>query len=271
MVSPELQLIFLIILFILGAAFGSFACCQARRLRRAELGKEKLGKWSVCEHCGKRLKWQENIPLISWTVQHGRCKNCHTKIGITEFLAELGTALVFLAIGLRFFPNILFSPLEIAKLVVLLLFVTSLVVCFIYDALWQLLPLKVLWLSVALAAVYFVLNLEGAPNWLDLALSLGILPGVYFLLYFFSKEKLVGSGDWILALAIALVLAHPWSCLVALFLSNFLAILVMLPVELMKLKKKALRAQIPFGPFLILAFLIVYLASEFLIQIGVII
>ncbi len=42
--------------------------------------KEKdLGQWSVCMHCHKRIKWYDNVPIVSWLVLRGRCRNCHEK------------------------------------------------------------------------------------------------------------------------------------------------------------------------------------------------
>ena len=61
------------------------------------------------------------------------------------------------------------------------------------------------------------------PLVLNLIGSVAILAGIYYLLYKISREKLVGGGDWILALAIAIMLGSWWLALIALFLSNFLA------------------------------------------------
>ena len=99
-----MQTAFLIMLFILGSCFGSFLCCQARRMHLKTTPSKKtknatLGSRSVCLNCAHQLKWYENIPIISWLVLRGKCKNCHRKIGIAEFLSELGVGLAFLAIG----------------------------------------------------------------------------------------------------------------------------------------------------------------------------
>ena len=67
-----METVFLVGLFILGACFGSFLCCQARRLRiKDKHGKKsvkKLGSRSVCLHCKAKLKWYDNIPIISWLI-----------------------------------------------------------------------------------------------------------------------------------------------------------------------------------------------------------
>ena len=89
--------------------------------------------------------------------------------------------------------------------------------------------------------------------------SVLILGGLYLFLYLVSKGKWVGDGDWLLGTAIALALFHPWLALVALFAANFLACLVMAPIVI---KRK--QPKIYFGPFMVVAFIIVYSLSNFL-------
>lgn len=294
---------FLVLLFVVGAAMGSFACCQARRMRRTEKGEKKLGKRSVCLSCKKTLKWYENLPIVSWVLQKGKCRKCGAKIGKTEILAEFLTGVVFLAIG-AYFAGFLRSKcgmmnfqceafvfalkmsewgveiwIDIAMLVILLAVVTVLAIIFIYDALWQKMPTKVLWTAVGLAGVHFALrcvsicmytatdfaeiwNYYLGPELLSAAFGVVILAGVYFALYFFSKEQLVGSGDWILSLAVSLLIGDWFLALTILFLSNFLASVVMAPQVMGKNRKKRMNSKVPFGPFLIVAFIVVYLIQD---------
>ena len=89
-------------------------------------------------------------------------------------------------------------------------------------------------------------------------LSILILGGIYLALYLFSKGKWVGDGDWLLGTAIGIALFDPWLSLLVLFLSNFFATLVMYPITKTKKIKK-----VHFGPFLVIAFIIVYTFSGF--------
>ena len=84
-----LECVILAMMFILGAVFGSFACCQAWRWHYKVHSKKDLGQWSVCLHCHKRIKWYDNIPIISWLVLRGKCRNCGKKIGVGDFLSEV--------------------------------------------------------------------------------------------------------------------------------------------------------------------------------------
>ena len=288
--------VFIVFMFILGAILGSFACCQARRLRfKEKAGKRSAnaskpispyGRRSICDHCHKQLKWYENIPIFSWLFLGGRCKKCHKKIGLTEFFSELGLALAFLALGFKFLPDfetsltsLDFPWLSFARLLLIIIIFTALAICFIYDALWGLLPSVILYILLALSAIYLVLDFISLPVTASFSLTpnfktldifsllagIGILPGIYYLLYFFSKEKLVGSGDWLLCLPFALVLHNFWLCFLVLFLANVLAVLIQFPATILSKKKSH---QFPFGPFLITAFLIIYLSQTILYEIA---
>ncbi len=264
-----MQIIFLILLFVLGACLGSFLCCQVRRLHLKEKKSHpKLSKRSVCLHCGCQLKWYDNIPIISWLLLKGKCRQCHHKIGIAEFLSELGTGLAFLSLGIGAELNgiVLGSrwvlPLEWWLFAVCLIFATVLAFLAIYDGLYGKLPTAFLIIAIIISIIMAVLR-EFLMTFMwqdliDLLFAVLILGGIYLILYLVSKGKWVGDGDWLLGTAIALALGTPWLAIIALFLSNFLACLIMLPVV-----KKTHHTKIYFGPFLVVAFVIVYSFSKF--------
>ncbi len=275
------EIVTLIILFIVGAIFGSFACCQAWRLRLKETNKKNPGKWSVCMSCGKRLSTHENIPIFSWLFQRGKCSHCGARIGKAEILSELSLGLAFVAMGAFFYPQAasIFASGHIYNIIALiasmLLLIVSIIIMWIlmiYDAKWQKLPVNLLTILNILAGVYAIIQLIGAIINADasqaitsyifgLIIAVAILGGMYFCLSFFSKEKLVGSGDWLLALPIALLLGNWWLALVTLFISNLLGSIV---GTVLKIKKGT--KQIPFGPFLVIGFIIVYAIQPWLLS-----
>lgn len=281
--SILIEIFCLVAFFILGAILGSFACCQAWRIRYEEQKKKPLGKWSVCLSCGKRLKPIENIPIFSWIIQKGKCKKCGAKIGKAEILSELSLGLAFVAISFFVLPeiytsqNVLLTTTLIVMLILLFIITTIMWILMIYDAKWHLLPTRLLTLVNILAAIYCGLGFlkssltsntfanDFLPALANLVGGVALLAGIYFLLYFFSKEKWVGSGDWLLALAISLVLGNLWLSLLVLFLSNFLASIVGIRAKIKKGNK-----TIPFGPFLVIAFVIVYSLQTWLISLVVI-
>ena len=253
---------FYIILFVVGACLGSFLCCQARRLHHnADRNAKKLtSKRSVCIHCHYQLRWYDNIPILSWLFLKGKCRKCHKPIGIAELLAELGTGIAFLALGTTFNPATT-DILSWAVFIITLIFISIIGFLAIYDGLYGELPTPYLIIAIVIATIILVLrtclHLQSNPFIIDLIWrplsSIAILGGLYLTLYLVSKGKWVGDGDWLLATAIAIVLADPWPALLALFFANFVACLIMLPTVYRRHGKSH---QIYFGPFLVIAFVL---------------
>src|SRR3954470_9100966 len=61
-----------------------------------------VGEGAHCPHCKKKLSWYENIPLVSWTIQGGKCRGCRAPISIQYPLVELLTGVLFVACVWRF-------------------------------------------------------------------------------------------------------------------------------------------------------------------------
>ena len=142
---------------LLGAAMGSFACCQAWRIRWGEEGKKDPGKSSVCLKCGKKLNWYENIPIVSWLVQQGKCRKCGAKIGCAEILSELFGAISFGLIVYKFIYNApeALAWIDWARLAFVLVMVVGMILLMVSDAKWQELPMKILILVIVMAFLYF--------------------------------------------------------------------------------------------------------------------
>ena len=84
----------------LGAALGSFFELVLDRVPR---GESILWPPSHCRTCSHRLTADELVPVISYLVQHGRCRNCDTPIGrgvpIREALSALALGVPWLVVG----------------------------------------------------------------------------------------------------------------------------------------------------------------------------
>ncbi len=255
----------MIILGVLGAAFGSFACCQAWRVRKHDKSPR-----SHCMNCKYQLKWYDNIPVLSWLMLGGKCRKCHKKIGVAEILSEVGLAAIFV-LSYAFWPlkcELFSNTFETAKFALFLGELVLFAILFIYDARWKEMPTAVLIAGGIVGALFFGTAI--AKTWYYWGLSweifanvlgaLLILPGFYYLLYKVSKETWVGSGDAILCVPLALMLGNFWLAMFCLFLSNMIGSVIMLPVTIAKKKK---HAMIPFGPFLIIGFLVVYFCQSY--------
>ena len=260
---------FLILMFVVGAVMGSFAACQAWRLRYKEQGRKSPGKYSVCLKCGHRLRWYENIPVVSWLLLGGKCAKCGRKIGTMEIWAEvlMGLAFAGVAWSVGFDSEISFgsgATLEGAnwlKLVVMLLLVVILGFLAIYDGMWGELPTWGLIVALVLAVGVWIIGLGGEMPTMaevnNLLGAVGILGGVYLVLYLASWGKWVGNGDWLLGGVLAIALGEAWLALITLFVANFLGCIVSWPKVKGKKQKK-----VYFGPFLVIAFVIAVVFVE---------
>ena len=204
-----------VVAFIIGAILGSFACCQAWRIKLNDKSKR-----SHCLNCGARLKWYENLPIISWLGLRGRCRYCHKKIGAWELLSELMMGVVGMVFAIWVFEHwkneswILLSIREWSGVVsvlfwlmmcVLAVLLVAWMIIFIYDARWQEMPTKLLTFCVVCAIIWVILKQWSllavgkfsGEEILNLGGALLVLPVMYFFLYKVGKEQWVGGGDCI--------------------------------------------------------------------------
>ncbi|MCL2094585.1 prepilin peptidase [Candidatus Saccharibacteria bacterium] len=266
--------VLLIGFFVIGALMGSFACCTARRQSGGLTGKLRGRRRSACASCGKQLAARDLIPILSWVGLKGKCRYCKKLIGKREVLAELGLGLAFAASYL-FWPWALEGWGAWAGLIVFLVSLVTMTVLFITDLFEHELSTMLLMLNIICACAWtgimLATNAVGANLWSRLG-AVAILAGVYLALYLVSKGKkasgkkygqLVGDGDWLLALGLAIFLGDWWLALLVLTGANALGSLVAIPM-LMSGRAKTGTA-IPFGPFLMVAFLVVFLMQTWLL------
>lgn len=104
-----------IVIFLFGLAFGSFlnVCIYRLPLRAftdeelATRGLERrnlsvVSPGSACPHCKTPIRFYDNVPVVSWVVLGGRCRQCHAPITPRYLVVEVLTALLFLACYARF-------------------------------------------------------------------------------------------------------------------------------------------------------------------------
>jgi leader peptidase (prepilin peptidase)/N-methyltransferase len=80
-------------IFALGLAFGSFLNVCIYRL---PLGRSVVSPGSACQNCAKAIHWYDNIPVLSWLLLRGRCRNCSAWIPVRYLIVELLTGSLFL-------------------------------------------------------------------------------------------------------------------------------------------------------------------------------
>jgi prepilin signal peptidase PulO-like enzyme (type II secretory pathway) len=233
--------------FILGLCVGSFLNCVVYRLEQ----EKSLGGRSFCPRCKHTLGWKDLLPVFSWVFLVGKCRYCKGKISWQYPLVELATGFLFLLVYAIFGQNLVY-------LLFLLYIVCVFVVIFVYDLKHYLIPDKILFPAIAVASMYRIFgDFYGLPNYI-LAVIIG--SGFFLIIFLISKGNWMGFGDVKLAILMGLLLGVP-NILLALFLAFFLGAIIGL--MLMAQKKKGLRSEIPFGPFLILGtFLSIFWADK---------
>jgi len=230
---------------------------------------------SKCLACGYTLAPRDLIPIFSWVALRGRCRKCHAPIGATEFLTELTLAVLFPLSFLLWqtpltlsFATTTSTILPLAQFALWLIFLTILTVLFLYDLRWQLLPTFLL-TALTILAVLFALTaydtLFTTDALIHLAVSILLLSGTYLVLHHASQGRWVGSGDWILALPLAILLSNWLLALLTLFLANLIGSLAVIPSLISK--KLTTNSAIPLGPLLIIAFVVIFFAGPYLTRI----
>ena len=213
-----------VILFVLGLVFGSFISALTWRYPRGI--SVKKGR-SVCPKCRKQIAWYDNIPLLSYILLGGKCRNCRKPISWRYPVIELATGIGFLLIGPQILWLIIFCILEII---------------FIIDFEHQIIPD-----SFVFAGFFFSLFL--ITDLLFGSLFAGFLAATLLvLIHLFTKGRGMGLGDVKFAvlggILVGLRLLPVWF---------FLAFLTGAAVGIILIlgRKAHLKSQIAFGPFLV--------------------
>ena len=284
------QITIYIALVLSGLCLGSFAGASMWRLRARQLVQDKadgehinsseyehlkkltkasiFGDHSRCLNCSYVLRWYDLIPIVSWLSLGNRCRKCRTKIGYLEPLIEIGVA-AFFVLSYMFWPYPLTNSLEIARLAFWLIAGVGLAIMFAYDAKWFLLPDRLNYSIIVIGSLSALTVVLGAQDklgsLLGVASSALVLSGLYWVLYLISRGRWIGLGDVKLGLGLALLLADWRLAFIALFAANLIGCLIVLPAMIMgKLKRNS---HVPFGPLLIIGFVIAGLAGNYLVNV----
>jgi prepilin signal peptidase PulO-like enzyme (type II secretory pathway) len=239
-----------LLFFVLGASFGSFLGMCVSRIGSILGSKQKLsislfsGR-SLCDNCKNKLKWWENIPIISFLWLKGKCRNCHSPIPFWYFLIELTTAVAFL-FTFFYWRNSFFS-FDFASIFVLLIFLLiSLLLVFIlfFDLQFLIIPDEVI---ISLLLLTILLKILTGFSFASLFSAVGSFLFL-LLLFLLTKGRGMGFGDVKYAFYMGLFLGWP-STLVSFYLAFLTGSLV--GVIMILLKKAKIKQKIAFGPFLV--------------------
>jgi prepilin signal peptidase PulO-like enzyme (type II secretory pathway) len=263
-------------LILLGLGMGSFVNALVwrvykqspeSRVERARSGKKReagsaqhstqysiLQGRSMCPHCRHRLEAIDLVPILSWLRLRGKCRYCARAISWQYPLVELLTVGLFVASWL-YWPYG-FDIAGVVRFVGWLAVLPGLVALAVYDLRWYLLPNRIMYPLIGIAAVTAVAAGSGALL-LGAAWGWVIGGGIFYLLFQISNGRWIGGGDVKLGAVLGIIVLGPAASLLMIFLSSLLGTLVTVPLLISG--RAGRKTHIPFGPFLIAAAIIVQL------------
>ncbi len=236
-------------LFIVGLFFGSFYNCLCDRLSNNQ---SIIHPGSHCDNCKHELTWYELIPVFSYLFQGGKCSKCKIKLSFWYPLTEIITGLLFMGsfIVYGFSLNTLLS-----------IVISSVFICVIIsDSKYMVILDEVLIAGIILVSIVYFFQggmVEVAYRFLRglVLFSIMLLIKVFGDISF--KQESLGWGDIKLAFFVGIVLGIKLGVL-HIFIGAFLA----LPYALY-ISYKNKNNILPFGPFLITAFFILFHFQDF--------
>ena len=243
-----------ILIFILGLIVGSFSNVCIYRIPRNE---SIIYPASHCPKCRSRIQPFDNIPLLSFILLKGRCRNCKTKISIQYPIVEFLTGLIYLTIYLIY-------GLSVQTLIYIILSSALIIIAFI-DLNEQIVPDVIslpgivvgFILSFFVSYISFINSALGVVVGGGIILIIGIAGSVIF------KKEAMGGGDVKLAAMIGAFLGWRY-IIISLFLGFFLGALAGIILILSKIKSR--EDMVPFGPFIVLGSFITLLWGEQIIS-----
>ncbi len=255
---------------ILGLIIGSFLNVVILRARVFTLG----GR-SACMSCDTTLRWYDMIPVISWLMLRGRCRNCGSSISPQYPVVEALTGVLFAAIGAS---SIALDP---APALIALAIASVLVAIAVYDMRHTIIPDSWAYFFAGAALLYTLVG--GIPQ--DASLIIYLLAGPLAalpiaMLWFVSQGRWIGLGDAKLSLGIGWLLGPVYG-IAAVFFAFVIGaiisvcILMPLPTLVRSLQRTGIarfrsiggqltmKSEVPFGPFLIASCFIVWFSLLF--------
>lgn len=236
---------------LLGLLIGSFLNALVWRTRT---GVSILSGRSQCTVCTAQIRWYDNIPVVSYLVLRGTCRDCQQPISPQYPIVEGVCGLLFL---LTMYAH---GGVVSWRLGADFLAVSILLFVFVYDALYMEIPDRA---SLWPAFFFFLLHL--ATGWrsvTDMFIGVCIGAGFFLVQYLVSRGRWIGGGDVRLGVLLGVLLG--WQLTV---LTLFLAYIVgaAVAIGLLILEKKRAQQEIAFGTFLSAAAFVALVSGDQLV------
>lgn len=242
---------------VLGLVVGSFLNVVIWRVPR---GESVARPPSACPNCGHGIRPRDNVPLVSWLLLRGRCRDCGHPISSRYPLVELTCGALFAVMALRFgYAAVLPAYLYLAAVGLALAMI---------DIDTKRLPDVLTLPSYAVAAALLggAAVFDGEGDAALRALVGAVALGVFYFALLFAYPAGMGFGDVKLAPVLGAYLG--WISYSVLALGGFLGFLYggVVGIGAMVLGKAGRKSKIPFGPFMLAGVLTAVLFGEQLVD-----
>lgn len=233
-----------VLFFLFGISFGSFfnVCIYRIPLGMSVGGRSR----SMCFKCKHGIAWYDDIPLLSYIILRGKCRNCKQHFSIRYFFVELLTGLLWLECFLTWGA----TPWGLLTALTYCVFISALIIITFIDIDHGIIPDII---SVSGIPVFFIMTWIFIPQitWWNSLLGIivggGILMAVNIAYRLVTKRDGMGGGDVKLLAMIGAVVG--WQgVLFTIFVSAIVGTVAGL--ILMLKNRKSLSLSMPYGPFL---------------------
>jgi leader peptidase (prepilin peptidase) / N-methyltransferase len=234
--------------FVMGAAVGSFLnVCIYRWPAEQSVLKPR----SRCQGCGESIKWYDNIPIVSWLLLRGKCRDCGTPISFQYPVVEFITGIIWLSAALRFGWNI--EALRSATFLTILLGIA------LTDAREMVIPDQFSLGGTAIGILFAAL--PGSMSLKSSLLGAGVAYAFFWAVKFGAEKALkkpaLGVGD-IHMMAMVGAFLGVGGALLTMLLGSVLGLVIGVPLSLLRGQLAVLGTYLPLGTFLALGAAIAY-------------
>ncbi len=246
--------IFFFVALVLGLALGSF--CGSASYRIAHDWSLFTPSGSHCPGCGKGLSWKENIPLLSFIIQRGRCQGCKAKLSWLYPIAESSFACWSVMLFVQYGMSVEYAVFMCIGMILLLISLVDLEAYFIPDLLVTVGAL------LAGSASFMGIGIDIVDALLAAILGTAVLQCLRLGYQWLRKKEGMGFGDVKLMFLLGLccgVMGLPY----VLLLSALLALIITLVLHS---RDAHSQTRLPFGPYLCTACALYMLFQDSIIK-----
>ncbi len=260
----ELIIIFAIFILVLGLCIGSFLNVV---VLRAISGESIVFPSSKCPKCQAPLKWYDNIPLLSYIILKGKCRNCKEHISWQYPIVELSTAIMFLVSAvycIASVKNIDTAPTFdiVVKIAVMWVVVSSAIAMIVSDFKEKCIFTTHSFVFIISAIIFsfikngihfFFPHSDLIDSLIGLVVGVAVMEAIVGIFYLILKKRIFGEGDTYIVAGIGALLGWKY-LLLTLFFSVIIQALFFIPSFIKRLyNEKAYKVLWSLGALVISA------------------